>query len=303
MRDNHYKLFIGLIQSFLTFLKILVRSKFFLLKYSVDGGSCVILGNGPSLRKTLIDYEEQLKVIDVLGVNNLTTTDVYTRIKPRYFLITSSEFWNPGSIKKDQDNRDNIIDQMIKKTSWPLVFFVPALAKSNPKFINNIKQNQNIEIYFFNNTPVEGNSSMNNFFMSRGWGLSRPHNVLIPSIYNIVNAGYTQIYLIGADHSWLPLISVNDKNEALLNQQHFYDEENPKSETMHQNSKPRHLHQILEKFMLSFRSYFELKDYAASKGVDIYNCTPGSFIDAFERKDLSEVFAEIEQKQDSFVSK
>ena len=125
--------------------------------------------------------------------------------------------------------------------------------------------------------------------MKKGWGIPRPHNVLIPAILNIINTGYKKIYLIGADHSWLPLISVNDQNIALVNQQHFYDESENNSEFMHRESRPRRLHEVLEKLMFAFRSYFDLKDYANSRDVKIYNCTPGSFIDAFERKNLNEI--------------
>ena len=48
--------------------------------------------------------------------------------------------------------------------------------------------------------------------------------------------------------------------------------------------RPRRLHEVLEKFFFAFRSYFDLKDYAESRGVRIYNSTPKSYIDAFERK-------------------
>ena len=123
--------------------------------------------------------------------------------------------------------------------------------------------------------------------MKMGWGLPRPHNVLIPALFVAINSGYKRIYLAGADHSWLPMISVNDQNQALVNQQHFYDEHSSKSDLMYKlGVRPRRLHEILEKFMFTFRSYFDLKDYAESKGSKIYNSTPDSYIDAFDRKSI-----------------
>jgi hypothetical protein len=43
------------------------------------------------------------------------------------------------------------------------------------------------------------------------------------------------------------------------------------------------LHQILQSLYIAFRSYFDIADYAKTKGIDILNITPDSFIDAFPR--------------------
>ena len=47
-----------------------------------------------------------------------------------------------------------------------------------------------------------------------------------------------------------------------------------------------HLHDILLSFHIAFRAYFDVEDYARHRGIKIYNATPGSFIDAFERREL-----------------
>ena len=39
---------------------------------------------------------------------------------------------------------------------------------------------------------------------------------------------------------------------------------------------------------IAFRSYHRIENYARVKGVTIYNVTPGSYIDAFERRRLPE---------------
>jgi hypothetical protein len=106
-----------------------------------------------------------------------------------------------------------------------------------------------------------------------------------------INRGYKKIILLGADHSWLKDLSVNDNNEALLNHKHFYDAQTSKPTRMyrHQKGTIRHLHEILEKLMISFRSYFEVKAWAEKNQVKIINATPGSYIDAFEREMLENV--------------
>ena len=303
MLETIFNFFTGLLNSVLTFAKILVGSSFFLKQHKAKSQSIIIMGNGPSLKDNLKNNLEALKNQTLFGVNNLPSTDVFEKLRPAYFLIVSDEYWNPGTITKHQKVRDAIIQNLIQKTSWPLVFFLPARAKKNKSFIDKIEANSNITISFFNKTPVEGMTAISHFFMSMGWGMPRPHNVLVPSIFNCINAGFKNIYLIGADHSWIPLISVDKNNNALVNQQHFYDQGQDNKEVMHQKSKPRRLHQILEKFMLSFKAYFVLEAFAESKGAHIYNCTPDSFIDAFDRKDIYEAFLSNQNDQIILTSK
>ncbi|NJK83306.1 MAG: hypothetical protein HC912_05290 [Saprospiraceae bacterium] len=122
--------------------------------------------------------------------------------------------------------------------------------------------------------------------------MPRPHNVLIPALMISLNAGLKNIFIVGADHSWLEELTVNDKNEALLHQKHFYDQASSKQDYMYQLGKrPRRLHEILEKFMLSFKAYFDIKEYAISIGASIWNATPVSYIDAFERKPLDDLLS------------
>jgi len=98
------------------------------------------------------------------------------------------------------------------------------------------------------------------------------------------------IYLLGIDHSWLKEISVDKNNNVLINQKHFYDENSSEPKAMHKGGKnQRALHEVLQKFVYSFKGYFEIKNFANKQNVNIYNCTPGSYVDAFERKNLNEL--------------
>jgi hypothetical protein len=101
--------------------------------------------------------------------------------------------------------------------------------------------------------------------------------------------GYEEIFFLGADHSWLPELSVNNNNEVLVNQKHFYDEESSIARQMHKNEGRgnRRIHEVLHKFMLTFAAYHSLNDNAVKKGVKIVNLTEGSFIDAFDKKKIS----------------
>ena len=51
-------------------------------------------------------------------------------------------------------------------------------------------------------------------------------------------------------------------------------------------TRPRKLHEILRKFYLSFKGYWEINSYAEKKGVQIINSSETSMIDAFPKKGL-----------------
>jgi hypothetical protein len=144
--------------------------------------------------------------------------------------------------------------------------------------------NKNINIVYYNRTPIEGFTWFCHLFFKLGLGMPRPHNVILPSLFLTVNLGFKKIVLVGADHSWLLETYVDGNNNVLISQKHFYDENEVKPEGMINNKDgSRKLHEVLEKWMISFKSYFTLREYAESKGAQILNATPVSFIDAFER--------------------
>jgi len=279
--------------SFLSLLKILLRSSFFLKKHKTQKEKTLyILGNGPSFKKDYSNYKEALSTKTLLSVNGFPLNEAFTNLQPTYFIICSPGFYNDKAVDYNVSVRANIISSLIEKTTWPLTFFLPAKARKNSTFINRFKENNNITLSYFNTTPVEGLYPITKLFLSTGLGSPRPHNVLIPAILQAINSGFENLYVLGADHSWLPQITVNDKNEVLINQKHFYDEGTSTPKQMHKNEgqSNRHLHEVLEKFYYSFESYHLLEKYSKDKGCKIINLTKGSFIDAFERESIEKHF-------------
>lgn len=289
MLERFYQFLQKAFQSIFTLLKVLLRSNLRPQQH-LGQGSCIVLGNGPSLRAVLSQYGDELAEHTLVCVNKFPDTEHYVRLKPKYYVICSEEFWATDTVDPHHQGRLNMIKAAVERTTWPLYFFIPYRSKSNPAFLDDIRVNNNITIVFYNTTPIEGLKGVSNWLLRKRLGSPRPHNVLIPSILNMINSGFDTIYLCGADHSWIPMISVDEHNNALVNQQHFYDATSSKSQRMYRSGKkPRRLHEILEKFMFSFRAYFDLQDLAESRGVSIYNCTEGSFIDAFQRKRIAEL--------------
>ena len=97
------------------------------------------------------------------------------------------------------------------------------------------------------------------------------------------------MYITGADHSWTKTLSVNEQNEVVSIQPHFYKEDEKEEKRIKVDYLKYPLHQIIYSFYLAFKAYHSIQRYAEAKGVNIYNSTPGSFIDAFPRKNLCEI--------------
>ncbi|HRX29144.1 MAG TPA: hypothetical protein P5235_07135 [Saprospiraceae bacterium] len=257
---------------------------------TISNKTLIVLGNGPSLKDELNYFQKSIFLQDIICVNNFPNTELYTVLKPKYFCIVAPGFFT-ASEDYNTKLRDTIIQSYVNNTSWESYIFIPFQAKKQKHFIKNLASNSNISICFYNTTPIEGLDYISNILFSLKLGMPRPHNVLIPALMNGINLGYKKIYLIGADHSWLPEITVNANNEVLINQKHFYDENTSTPKQMHKNHgiKNRYLHEVLEKFYFSFRSYHDINGYARCKNCRIINLTKNSFIDAFQKQNLAEL--------------
>ena len=98
--------------------------------------------------------------------------------------------------------------------------------------------------------------------------------------------GYGNVYITGADHSWTKTLSVNERNEVVSIQPHFYKEDENEEKRIKVDYLKYPLHQIVHSFYVAFKAYHDIQRYALHRGVNIYNATPESFIDAFPRKSI-----------------
>ena len=87
-----------------------------------------------------------------------------------------------------------------------------------------------------------------------------------------------EVFLIGAEHNWLESFYINEQNQLVMGDKHFYGKENIVAD--------KTLSTWLNQLMLVFRCHERLAEYARYCGVKIYNATQGSHIDAYERKSL-----------------
>jgi len=273
-----------LFQTIFSFIKIVLLSNYFtrLKDKKLKDGKCVILANGPCLIKDLEINNEFISGHKKFCVNFFALSEEYEKIKPDYYVLAAPEFWLEKTTEFFKSQRKKLIDNLLNKTNWQMSLLIPFKAK-NSLLVNSIKKNNNIQIIYYNNTPIEGFQKIINWLFKLNLGMPRPHNVLIPSIFLALNIGFKKIYIFGADHSWHEEIKIDENNKVTVNHEHFYDKNEQRMPMYKLDGKEYYLHDIFRKLHFAFKGYFILRDYAYFLNAKIYNASSKSYIDAFER--------------------
>ena len=268
----------------LSLIRIIVLSKLKIEIPNPGGEELLVLGNGPSLAVSLQENFQKIEKGPCLVVNNFAFSDFFEKIKPSFYVILAPEYFMS---KPPTENhfflRKKLFNILVSKVTWPLTLFVPALAEKYPEWKKTLNANENLKIYYFNSTPVEGPEWFTQKMFLFNLGMPRPHNVLVPSIFLGINMQYKNIFLFGADHSWHEEIKVDDLNQMTVNHGHFYDQEDQRGKMHKLDGKEFHIHDVFRKLYLAFKGYFILASYAKKRGVSIFNASHRSYIDAFEK--------------------
>ena len=271
-----------MVDSFKSIVKMMILSRRHSVSVCTDDGPLVIMGNGPSLSDTIAEYGDILRSKAAMAVNFAANAPEFKELRPKYYILADPHFFvNASDV--------NVLRLMANLASvdWQMRLFLPA--KFVAQLPVEVSGNRYIKVERFNAVGAEGWNWLENIAYSSGFGMPRPRNVLIPALMVGMLMDYKEIYIVGADHSWTRTLSVNDNNEVVSVQPHFYKEDDRELKRIRTDYLKYPLHTILYSFYVAFRSYFSIRRYADSRGVSIYNSTPESFIDAFERRSLKSI--------------
>ncbi|MDE6541251.1 MAG: hypothetical protein K2L74_04500 [Muribaculaceae bacterium] len=242
---------------------------------AAHGDALIILGNGPSLRQTIERRSDALKRNPSLAVNFAANTAEFSVLRPKYYVMADPHFF-----RSDEPNVCSLW-RNLSEMDWPMTLYVPS-----PQRMSVQRRVPNLKVEGFNAVGADGWRWLRHAAYRSGLAMPRPRNVLIPSIMIAIKAGFRRIYLVGADHSWLKTLSVGDDNAVLSIQPHFYEDDKRELARSATEYRGYRLHEVLGGFTMAFRSYHQIAEYAAASGVQIFNSTPESFIDAFERREI-----------------
>lgn len=236
----------------------------------------VILGNGPSLNETISTKKVWLANKHLICVNFFANSPYFNELKPWGYVLADPHFFqNPEAPNVRQ------LFENLNAVDWQMNLFIPRKYFKN---ISNLLTNKNLNILRYNPIAIEGYCWLENLCFGANRGMPRPRNVIIPAIMIGIALGFNTLYIAGADHTWTRDLSVDEDNQVLSHQPHFYNDKPEEQRRIASIYKGKPFHKVLENFMLVFKGYHRLAEYSAKKHVEIFNITPGSFIDAFPRK-------------------
>ncbi|NMB80289.1 MAG: hypothetical protein GYA14_00545 [Ignavibacteria bacterium] len=282
---NKFQKFLkDLFDSFLSIIKIILISRFFthINKNKTNQNEVVILANGPCLKQDLNINRQFILKRTKFCVNFFALSGEYEIVKPEYYVLAAPEFWLPKTTDFFGEKKESLIKTLLSKTNWRMKILIPFKAKESD-FVNRVSQNKQIEFLFYNNTPVEGLTSLSNLLFKLNLGMPRPHNVLVPSIFLALNLGFKKIIIFGADHSWHEEIKIDESNTVMVNHEHFYDTGKVQMPMYKLEGEKYFIHDVFRKLHFAFKGYFVLRDYADFLDARIFNASSKSYIDAFDR--------------------
>ncbi|WP_459816514.1 6-hydroxymethylpterin diphosphokinase MptE-like protein [Geotalea toluenoxydans] len=245
-----------------------------------------VLGNGPSLNHNLINNIDFITSRVSICVNDFISSDFFYTIKPSYYLLLDPAYWRHDSISEYIEIRNSIFNRLNQNVDWCLTIIIPSIGKKELDWESIFDQNKNLKVAFINTTPISGYECVRHFLYKYQFGMPHAQNVLVAALFIGINLGFKNIFLLGADHSWHEELFVNNDNVACMKDRHFYDNGEVKGVPFpmyHDSSEIPKLHIIFDAFAKMFEGYHYIENYANYRGVQIYNASNKSYIDAFKR--------------------
>jgi hypothetical protein len=248
---------------------------------------CSVLGNGPSLTESLTQHLDFIRQTEVICVNNFAHAAVFTTLRPQGYVISDPNYF---VFTADNTNRPDIRQTLavfLTSVDWPMTLYVPDFAKGSYLIGELERGNPRIEVVFFNYTVVRGFRGLRHWLYRTGLGMPQSQTVIVAALALMINRQFETIYVFGADTSWHEQIRLNEQNQLLMQQLHFYERPSDvRPEVVYADKHQRSTFGMASMFLSLhkvFKGYEVLRHYADERGVTILNASAKSYIDAFTR--------------------
>lgn len=254
-------------------------------------GKAFVLATGPSLKHDLEEYDVGNRAFDEnTFVVNLFPNDAhFKKIKPKHLCLSDPMFYHdyPGkteSIRKMYDILQNEVD-------WDIYVYICFFSDEENEKLISYSRVTNKYIHFIKLNRKHCSNlipNLRNKLYSTGRYMPEDGTIANTAIYVALLEGFKEIELYGVDHTMCHDLVVNEKNELCSLDTHFYDNEKPILKPfidVHStDNKPFKVNDFFYIMYVMFNSHELLKSFADYLGAKIYNCTPNSMIDSYERK-------------------
>ena len=261
------------------------RCESFDIEESVD-----LIVNGPSLKLSIDEISESRRCSMV--VNHFADFEYFEQLKPKYYVIQDSYFWQRGVMPHYEEKRAKTYISLSEKTLWPIVLFLPSFADFS--FVRKNIKNDNIKIVTYHaQYLVSCTKEFRSFIKPKKWLFylwkknilaPPPDNVLVGATYVAFLGGAKEVFLYGADMSFFKGLEVDqESNEVGILQSHFYGDEFHRHFKDKMGKTPTTMSYELEKWAKVFRTMAILNDFYDLNGLKVINQSKHSYLDMFAR--------------------
>ncbi len=276
-----------LIESTLTLFRVLLQSRWPVPLPARRQAVCSVLGNGPSLSDTLQNHIPFLQQTELVCVNNFAHSAYFAQLRPQNYVIVDPNYFVFSEQSTDRPDIRQTIDTFRTVVDWPMLLYVPRFALDSYVIQTIRSGNPNIQVVFINYSVARGFRWWRHWLYRTGWGMMQSQTVIVAALFLMINRRFDAIYLFGADQSWHEQIRLDEGNQVLMQQLHFYEQAKDVAYQPIYSDKNRTKTDSMAGQFLSlhkaFRGYEVLRDYADSVGVRIFNASSKSYIDSLER--------------------
>lgn len=248
------------------------------------GKKAKVFGNGPSLRKLIDKYHNnEIEVNhDCFFVNYSPLDDFFFEIKPNHLLLSDLTFssdgeWTPR-VKQMYKRLQNEVD-------WDLTIYVTRMNKRECQQLVDYADITNPHIsyrFIYKRSCDEFLPSLRNRLYKSGYFLPVESTIVGTALWVAILEKYDEIELYGVETDQFKDFIVEDDNSLYMIDRHFYGERKRRV-IIDTNMNPK-IHEMLNTYTGMLRLHYLLSQFADYMGVKVYNCTPGSMIDSYERK-------------------
>ena len=280
-----------LIESILTLLRTLLQSRWPTPLPPRRQVVCSVLGNGPSLGDTLRNHISFLQQTELVCVNNFAHSPYFAQLRPQNYVIIDPNYFVFTEQSTDRPDIRQTIDAFRTVVDWPMTLYVPRFARDSYVIQTIRAGNPTIQMVFINHSVARGFRWFRHGLYRTGWGMMQSQTVIVAALFLMINRRFDAIYLFGADQSWHEQIRLDEGNQVLMQQLHFYEQAQdvayqPIYSDKHRTKTDSMAGQFLS-LHKAFRGYEVLREYADATGVRIFNASSKSYIDALERIKLN----------------
>ncbi|SMQ62265.1 hypothetical protein SAMN06297229_0683 [Pseudidiomarina planktonica] len=249
--------------------------------------SCLVIGNGPSLKNDLNTLTERAHSSDFVTVNHFSEDPLFASLKPTKHVVIDSYFWAPDAAEELKQKREKFYASLTQ-VDWSMTLYAPSTADQT--FVRNMVSNPNIKLVFFGGCPVTRiplkiPTSITTELYETSDLIPPVCNVLIYATFIAVLTGYSEIDIYGADLSFHMDIQLNQQsNELLMSYTHYYGEtelvplrKNP------QRTQPFSMHEMMSRTADTFYAHKSIYSIAKKRNIKIRNKSSFSLIDVYPR--------------------